>query len=286
MEINNINITPQSGEAGTDIPISISVTAINEGIDKAVEIDAICGDKRDRLTIIHEGLREPFALKSGGVFRLKNGGRFGVLKYKEQPDEPEQPTTEYTELEYIEGTGTQSINLGLLSTAQSQIDIEFGFTSTSSNANIFGGRYSSTSRTFALSLVSYNKSLRFDFDGQKTVSTSSTVSLDTTSRFRFVYDGSKATVTNVTTEKSTSTSITPSSSFTTYPIYLFCVNQRGSFSSYLQGRIYRCTYTDGTTTVDLIPVLDKDGVACMYDKVSEQYFYNAGTGSFIAGYKQ
>lgn len=34
---------------------------------------------------------------------------------------------------------------------------------------------------------------------------------------------------------------------------------------------------------DFIPVLDADGVACMYDKVTQQFFYNQGTGNFIAG---
>lgn len=79
MEVNGIIINPQSGEAGTDIPISISVAAINEGIDKVVEIDAVCGDKSDRLTIIHEGLREPFAVADGD-FLLADGGTFNVLK--------------------------------------------------------------------------------------------------------------------------------------------------------------------------------------------------------------
>lgn len=79
MEVNGIIINPQSGEAGTDIPISISVAAVNEGIDKVVEIDAICGNKSDRLTIVHEGLREPF-VASDGDFVLADGGTFNVLK--------------------------------------------------------------------------------------------------------------------------------------------------------------------------------------------------------------
>ena len=31
------------------------------------------------------------------------------------------------------------------------------------------------------------------------------------------------------------------------------------------------------------PVLDKNGIPCMYDKVTDQFFYNQGTGQFIAG---
>lgn len=35
--------------------------------------------------------------------------------------------------------------------------------------------------------------------------------------------------------------------------------------------------------LDLRPCLDPSGVACMYDMVSKQYFYNQGTGTFTAG---
>lgn len=79
MEVNGIIINPQSGEAGTDIPISISVAAVNEGIDKVVELDAICGNKSDSLTIVHEGLREPFVVTDGD-FVLADGGTYNVLK--------------------------------------------------------------------------------------------------------------------------------------------------------------------------------------------------------------
>ena len=40
-------------------------------------------------------------------------------------------------------------------------------------------------------------------------------------------------------------------------------------------------YIEGV--IDLIPVLDNSGVACMYDRVSGKLFYNAGTGDFVAG---
>lgn len=46
-------------------------------------------------------------------------------------------------------------------------------------------------------------------------------------------------------------------------------------------RVYYCKITRGAGLVfDGIPVIDKQGIACMYDKVSGQIFYNAGTGVF------
>ena len=49
-------------------------------------------------------------------------------------------------------------------------------------------------------------------------------------------------------------------------------------------RIYKFQiYLSSGIVRDFIPVLDPDGIPCMYDKVTNQYFYNQGTGNFIAG---
>ena len=37
----------------------------------------------------------------------------------------------------------------------------------------------------------------------------------------------------------------------------------------------------GAYTLNLIPALDRNGTPCMYDTVSKQTFYNAGTGEFL-----
>lgn len=39
----------------------------------------------------------------------------------------------------------------------------------------------------------------------------------------------------------------------------------------------------GIEALHLIPVKDPNGVVCMYDTISKQFFYNSGTGDFIAG---
>ena len=79
MDVNGFIINPQSGSAGVH-DIDFSVAAVNEGIDKEVIVEGVCGDKSAPLHLIHEGLRQPFGLSGGGIFRLANGGRFGVLK--------------------------------------------------------------------------------------------------------------------------------------------------------------------------------------------------------------
>ena len=47
-------------------------------------------------------------------------------------------------------------------------------------------------------------------------------------------------------------------------------------------RIYSFTISkDGNKIMNLIPALDRNGTPCMYDSVSKQTCYNAGTGKFL-----
>ena len=53
-------------------------------------------------------------------------------------------------------------------------------------------------------------------------------------------------------------------------------------SNYGKLRIKRFYITrDGAYTLNLIPALDRNGTPCMYDTVSKQTFYNERTGDFL-----
>lgn len=80
MEINGFIVEPQNGSAGTDIPISIGIAAINEGLDKSIEIDAVCGDKASALRITHQGMREKYITSDGEVYMTEDGEIYGCLK--------------------------------------------------------------------------------------------------------------------------------------------------------------------------------------------------------------
>lgn len=80
MEINGFDITPQNGNAGTDIPISISVTSDNEGLDRIVNVSAICGDKEAILSLTHLGKREEYITSDGNVYYTSDNEIYGVLK--------------------------------------------------------------------------------------------------------------------------------------------------------------------------------------------------------------
>ena len=66
-----------------------------------------------------------------------------------------------------------------------------------------------------------------------------------------------------------------------YPLYLFTINLAGSRANVLRFKLYYCKAWDGDTLVrDFIPVLDWNDVPCMYDKVTDELFYNKVTGEF------
>lgn len=55
-------------------------------------------------------------------------------------------------------------------------------------------------------------------------------------------------------------------------------------SNYFYGRLYSLKlWANGDLVREFIPVKDSKNVVCLYDKVSGEFFYNAGTGSFKEG---
>ena len=71
-----------------------------------------------------------------------------------------------------------------------------------------------------------------------------------------------------------------------YSLILFGTNRNGQAmvnDTYCKNlRIYSFTISkDGKKIMNLIPALDRNGTPCMYDSVSKQTFYNAGTGEFL-----
>lgn len=51
-----------------------------EGIDRKMSVTFKSGDIKEERIVRQEGTRQPIRLSEGGIFRLANGGRFGVLK--------------------------------------------------------------------------------------------------------------------------------------------------------------------------------------------------------------
>ena len=70
----------------------------------------------------------------------------------------------------------------------------------------------------------------------------------------------------------------------TRTLYLFAANVGGAAQLQFKGRTWRAAVSQGHQIAqDFRPALDPTGVPCMYDLVSKRAYKNAGSGSFVAG---
>ena len=65
-------------------------------------------------------------------------------------------------------------------------------------------------------------------------------------------------------------------------IYLFCSSKGpGVSAGKSRMKLYYCQiYENDILVRDFVPALDSNNVACLFEKVSQTFFYNAGTGTF------
>jgi len=191
------------------------------------------------------------------------------------------------EVEYLESIGTQWIDTGVKKTSGTTIDCTFSLSNTGSKA-IFGARTSASSLD-RLMLMAIGTYFRFDARYQPRIGLP-----DTTSTFRFSFDGANATMTNLTTG-TTDTAATTVGDAGYLNIALFGVNTGGTVGNLLQGRIYSFKlYNNGTLVRDLIPVR-KGTVGAMYDRRgvggmnsdgsprNDGMYFNRGTDDFTCG---
>lgn len=193
----------------------------------------------------------------------------------EQP-EPEKPLLPdgYTQLEYIESTGTQWIDTGRKPTQDSSVELKFRITlNDESTYAVCGSRNASSGAVGAFGLFKMNSS-RFDayVSGQiKSVSTpANDQHVVVMTGNSILFDGREIAISG--------------SAFTGNYTFLICaMNQlNGVDNRRASMRIY---YAKGSidTDFDMVPCKAPDGSVGMYDTKNEVFHKNAGSGTFLGG---
>lgn len=179
----------------------------------------------------------------------------------------------YTELEYIESTGTQYIDTGFKPNNNTRVVMDAQFLSTpSGNTALFGARTTSTSKNYAMLFIPPN----FRADYNNVYSQTWAVTATT----RRVYDKNKET----TIIDGTTKSYTNFSFQADYTLTLAAINAAGTVQWFSSLRIYTCQiYDNGTLIRDYIPCISADDTVGLYDAVNGQFYANNGTGIFTAG---
>ena len=186
----------------------------------------------------------------------------------------------FTPIEYLESTGTQYINTGVVfSGPNARVILRFEPT----NVNHYGRHTYAGAQpgwTFIANNVAPGKLGVYHGSLNATQWSQADISVNTIYTLDMVQEGNTFSYKINNIENSAYTTI----SYTSSPYILFGTSIGSAYAEFSQMRLYYAKiYDNGVLIRDFIPGLDQNGVPCMYDNVSRQYFYNSGTGDFIAG---
>ena len=182
------------------------------------------------------------------------------------------------ELEYLESDGNQYINLGIIPNDKIGVKAKFYVNSASGKNYVVGSRGNSVGRFYLYSTegsayVRYGWGAFYTTNITPVVGTPVEASLNYLNDRKYIYNGTEVN------------SNLPQTDFSgnTYVMYLSSSNFANVFynDAILKGRIYYCQITQGDKVImDLIPVLEPEGVPAMLDQVEEKLYYNQGSGQF------
>ena len=181
----------------------------------------------------------------------------------------------YTELEYLQSTGTQYIDTGFKPSNYTRVVADFMVDAWGSGTTFLFGAQTSNNQRYCLGFSS-SGTMRNDYGTQYTsidiISAGTRYTADKNKNV-FTYSGS--------TQTWTQTAETFSNTLT---MHLFARDYSSS-PGYLKGKIYNLKIYNNTALVrNFVPAkLNSDGSLGLFDTVSKAFYTNAGSGTFIAG---
>ena len=191
------------------------------------------------------------------------------------------PTIRHLPLNYLESTGTQYVDTGIVAKSGLSTKLVLEYTALSGTSISMLDARSGNNR-FYLCHCGNVSGYWFYYGYGGAVQTSFTPVVDT----KYTVETSLAVGSQ--TMKVDGTTISTGSSSTEYDLginlYLFGINY-GTPQYLANAKVYSCKIWDSTTLVrDLIPVLKlPDMTPCFYDRVSKTYLYNESTDPFLYG---
>ena len=199
---------------------------------------------------------------------------YGNSEYEGLPDG-------YTQVEYIESTGTQYIDTGInTNTTTSRYETKINPSLVSGTIGIFGTRDYSSATPSSMNVFIIDGIFRLDWLSG-TVSSGARISSNSNTEYAISITRGLATINNVNYTSGDTTSIDGS-----YTFYVGSFNNAGSvYSKGFSGKIYYSKlYNNNILVFDGVPCYRKsDNEIGMYDLVSNTFFTNAGTGTFNTG---
>lgn len=182
-------------------------------------------------------------------------------------------------LEYIKFSGNQCLDIDFKPKYSTRVIMDVELSGVTNNLFAFFGARDTNSATAANQFVAWmdgsGTRIRSDYFG---TSVTANVTLDYT---RFIVDMNRnlCTANGIT---ATNTAVT--SGVCSYNMFIGAVNNLGAHAYGMHGKVYSCKIYDNNVLVrDLIPAEDIYGVAGMWDRVEQRFFWNVGGETIKAG---
>jgi len=216
-----------------------------------------------------DGVLGMYDTVSGNFFTNAGSGKFYA---------PDQyvPNT-YTRLEYIESTGTQWIDTGVIPNQDYRFQVKTKFSSLTSGT-IIGARASASTHMFAIASTGTPPD-RVYFNGGYGTWGGTTTNPTDTDIHTLDLNKNVFSIDGIVNKTFTATTVTPGQN-----AYLFVMDTGGAVGSgtYFSGRLYSAQiWNNGTPVRDMVPVRrNSDNELGMYDCVNGVFYDNDGSGSF------
>lgn len=248
-----------------------------------------CYRRADGVIGLYDAINDVFYTNAGtGNFVKPSNPGFEVAECKvcllKQNTNAQNLPYEYQEVEYIEGSGTQYIDIGFDGSNNATFVLDMQLNNTTADEQLMGKSWYSNGG-FAIGYAKNASASQFlaqighslipngtlDTNRHKlslTIANGSSVTFDA--------DGVKAYDTVTYSTSSQSMSLFARKNY---------INNRVSVNEYVSGKLYSCQVYDNNVLIrNLIPCYRRtDNVVGMYDKVNDTFYTNNGSGSFSKG---
>jgi hypothetical protein len=176
--------------------------------------------------------------------------------------------SEITELEYIQGSGTQYINTGIMPNQDTRLDLQASFAQTGSHT-VVGADLGWTANGFSIGVG-------FAHYGTET---SNINGMNDGLMHLISMDKNTLSVDGVSVH-----AFSAQTFFVGYPLVLFANNRSGSIEEITTMTLCSSQiYDNGTIVRNYIPCQTTSGEIGLWDALNKMFYRNAGTGTFTAG---
>ena len=176
--------------------------------------------------------------------------------------------SEITELEYIQGSGTQYINTGIMPNQDTRLDLQASFAQTGSHT-IVGADLGWTANGFSIGVgFAHYGTETSNINGMN----DGLMHLISMNKNTLSVDGVSVHVFSAQTF------------FVGYPLVLFANNRNGSIEEITTMTLCSSQiYDNGTIVRNYIPCQTSSGEIGLWDALNKMFYRNVGTGTFTAG---